>query len=134
MNTKNINYKNSFWKIYMVLALVALALPVKSASAAPLTIATTDGQGTMTVSPSTVVYGTGKTFTFTFTAVGDIGGPLITGGYAINLTIPTGWTAPTGHITITNVDCGATPSDAGITGQTIPIDVTNCAIGKSFTL
>jgi hypothetical protein len=72
------------------------------------------------VSPTSVVAGsTGNTLTFTFTSQGNSGNGTST------ITVPSGgWTAPAGHVSVTNVAC--TSVALGVSGNFIPVNYSGC--------
>src|SRR5262245_17101972 len=73
------------------------------------------------VSPTSVVAGsTGNILTFTFTSQGNSGSGTST------ITVPSGgWTAPTGHVSVTNVAC--TSATIGVvSGNSIPVNYSGC--------
>jgi hypothetical protein len=73
------------------------------------------------VSPTSVVVGsTGNTLTFTFTSQGNSGSGTST------ITVPSGgWTAPAGHVSVTNVAC--TSATFGVvSGNLIPVNYSGC--------
>jgi hypothetical protein len=114
----------------LVVALGALAVQPASAAEA------SSGAGTMTVSPTSATAGSANNqFVFTFT------GP--SGGFSANsqvrLTIPAGWTNPTGITTAAATQGGGgcasvgAPSISGAGPWTVDVAMT-CAAGKQFTI
>lgn len=97
-------------------------------STADFTVVAPSGSGTMTASPTTVAAGAnGQTITFTYTAAA--GG---TDDGALNLTVPSGWTAP-----LTTAAAGCTTSSVGTVttiGQTIWVRGLTLAAGGTVTI
>lgn len=95
-----------------------------------------DGLGTMDVSPATVgANSTGNSFTFTF--ANGTGADFDPSSF-VRLTVPAGWTDPTGNLTVTDVGgSGCSPDTTPTISGTGPwtIDITHtCTDGNSFTV
>ena len=114
----------------------ALILALLLSFVAPVSpVLAADGDGSMTVSPASVLPGsTGNNLVFTF-LLGS--GQSLSSSSRVRVTVPSGWTAPSGHVATSNWTCSGTRPDPTTSGSDIYVYVdpaSGCSAGQGFTL